>query len=135
MPYPFLSPEWIDAVREVRDRYAGRVPAASNPVRMNQIVTDVPFGEPTVSTYVDTSAGALILEVGALADPEVTITTDYATARQLFVQFDQAAAMQAFMSGKIKVQGDMMKLVGLQATIPADGTAKQIAAEIQQLTA
>ena len=135
MPHPFLSPEWFDAVREVRDRYAGQVSAPSTAVRMNQIITGVPFGESTVSTYIDTSAGGLILDVGSLPDPEVTITTDYDTARQLFVQFDQSVAMQAFMSGKIKVQGDMMKLVGLQAAMPADGVAKQIAAEIQQLTA
>jgi hypothetical protein len=135
MPHPFLSPEWIEAVREVRDRHAGQLAAPSTSLRMNQVITDVPFGEGTVATYLDTSAGSLVLELGALDDAEVTVTTDYETARRLFVDFDQAAAMQAFMAGKVKVHGDMMKLVALQGVVPADGAARDIATEIQRLTA
>lgn len=135
MPHPFLSPDWLEAVREVRDRHAGQVTSPGVSVRMNLVVTDVPFGDGVLSTYVDTTAGTLILEVGSLDDAEVTVTTDYDTARRLFVDFDQSAAMQSFMAGKIKVQGDMMKLIALQGSVPDDSTAREIAAEIQQLTA
>jgi putative sterol carrier protein len=95
----------------------------------------VPFGDGTVSTYLDTSTGNLVLELGALTDPEVTVTTDYETARRLFVDFDSQAAMQAFMAGKVKVQGDMMKLLALQGSVPTDGVAREVAVQIQQLTA
>jgi putative sterol carrier protein len=44
----------------------------------------------------------------------VTLTTDYATARDVFVSGNQAAGMQAFMAGKVKVQGDMTKLMAAQ---------------------
>ena len=58
------------------------------------------------------------MELGELDDPDLTMTTDYATARKIFVDQDQAAGMQAFMSGKIKVQGDMMKMMALQTAMP-----------------
>ena len=63
------------------------------------------------------------------------MTTDYDTARKVFVDQDQAAGMQAFMAGKIKVQGDMMKMMALQTAMPQDDVAKQISAEIKDLTA
>ena len=62
------------------------------------------------------------------------MTTDYATAKLLFVDQDQAAGMQAFMSGKITVQGDMMKLMTLQTSMPNDEVSKQIAEEIKSIT-
>ncbi len=43
--------------------------------------------------------------------------------------------MQAFMSGKIKVQGDMMKLMAMQTAIPIDETTDKIADEIKAITA
>ena len=42
--------------------------------------------------------------------------------------------MQAFMSGKITVQGDMMKLMTLQTSMPNDEVSKQIAEEIKSIT-
>ena len=43
--------------------------------------------------------------------------------------------MQAFMGGKIKVQGDMMKMMAMQTAMPQDETAKTIAEEIKGITA
>src|SRR5690606_31686892 len=47
-----------------------------------------------------------------------TLTTPYDVAKALFVQRDQQAAMQAFMSGQIRVQGDMTKLMTMGNTPP-----------------
>jgi hypothetical protein len=44
MPYPFLSAEWIAAAREIREKYEDDAPRIDIPIRMNQIVTKVPFG-------------------------------------------------------------------------------------------
>ena len=44
----------------------------------------------------------------------MTLSTDMETARKVFVDADQQAGMQAFMSGKVKVQGDMTKLMMAQ---------------------
>ena len=43
--------------------------------------------------------------------------------------------MQAFLGGKITVQGDMMKLMAMQVAMPTDEASQQIAEEIKAITA
>jgi hypothetical protein len=135
MSFPFLSDEWMAAAHDIRAKYEGQVPAVTTSIKINQVVTDVPFGDGTVTSYLDTSSGAVVMELGELPDADATVTTDYATAKAMFVDGDQAAGMQAFMSGKIKVQGDMMKLMALQTAMPNDAVSQQIAEEIKSITA
>ena len=74
------------------------------------------------------------MEVGEpLADADLTVTTDYATAKAIMVDGDQQAAMQAFMQGKVKVQGDMSKLMLLQQA-PADPMQTEIQEKIKAIT-
>lgn len=134
MSHPFLSDEWIEAARAVRQRHAGEAPAVPVTVRINQVVTDVPFGDGEVRSYIDTTSGILAMEIGELDDPDATVTTDYETAKMVFVTQDPAATMQAFMGGQIKVQGDLMKLLAMQAIVTTDEAARQLAAEIQAIT-
>ena len=134
MPYPFLSTEWMDAAKAIREKYADQSAAITINVRMNQVITDAPFGEGDVRLYLDTSSGSLVMESGELDTPDLTLTTDYDTARKIFVDQDQAAGMQAFMAGKIKVQGDMMKMMAMQTSMPQDEITKAIASEIQSIT-
>ena len=133
MTHPFLSDEWMAAARAIRDKHADGAPPVPYQIRMNQIVTDVPFGDGTLKTFLDTSTGAIVMEKGELANADVTVTTDYETARKIFVEQDQQASMQAFFAGKIKVQGDMTKLLSMQAA-PADDLAKVVAEEIKGIT-
>ncbi|MEX0846471.1 MAG: SCP2 sterol-binding domain-containing protein [Ilumatobacteraceae bacterium] len=137
MPHPFLSPAWMEAAKAIREKYADQATKVTSVIRMNQVITGVPddvYHESTIRTYLDTSSGTAELELGQLETADATITTDYETARMLFVAPDPAAGMQAFMSGKIKVQGDMMKMMALQTAMPQDDTAKTIAQEIQDIT-
>ncbi len=134
MTYPFLSDDWMTAAKEIRAKYADQATKVTTSIRMNQVVTDVPFGEGTVKSYLDTSSGDVVMELGELDTPDLTVTTDWSTARAIFVMQDQAAGMQAFMSGKIKVQGDMMKMMAMQTSMPQDDIAKQIATEIKDIT-
>jgi hypothetical protein len=145
--HPFLSPAWIAAARVIRDRHAGKVPTdlpAAMSVKMNVVVVSTPFGEDPVDAHVDTSSGALTLDLGHVEGPDVTITLDYDTARQLFVEQNVQLVMQAFLNGRIRVQGDMSKLLSLQAGAaqfqgrvdPASAlaTAKQVAGELSSIT-
>ena len=130
----FLTPEWMDAARGIREKYADQAPAVPHKIRMNQVITDVPFDETgQVRLFMDTSEGQVHMELGELENADVTVTTDYETARKIFVDQDPQAGMQAFMSGKIKVQGDMTKLMMMQSTAP-DATALAIAQEIKAIT-
>jgi SCP-2 sterol transfer family protein len=135
MSHPFLSEEWMAEAKAIRERHAGQTNKVNGTFKINQVVTGVPFGDGTVESYLDTSSGNVVMELGRLDDADATVTTDYATAKALFVDQDQAAGMQAFMSGKITVQGDMMKLMTLQSAMPNDEVSRQIAEEIKAITA
>jgi hypothetical protein len=135
MPHPFLSDEWMAETKAIRERYVGQTDKITQPVKINQVITGAPFGDGTIESYVDTSSGDVVMELGQLEDADVTVTTDYDTAKAIFVEQDAAAGMQAFMSGKITVQGDMMKLMAMQTSMPTDDASRQLVAEIKAVTA
>ena len=70
--HPFLSDEWITAARAVRAGHVGQ--AAGAPVKMNLLVEEVPFGSGTLEAHLDTTAGAVEIELGHLeqVDSEAT---------------------------------------------------------------
>ena len=135
MPHPFLSPEWMAEARQIRERHAGQTGKVTQAVRINQVVTGTPFGDGTVKFCLDTTSGDVVMELGELEEPDATVTTDYETAKVFFVEQDPAKGMQAFMAGKVVVQGDMMKLMALQTAMPRDEASQQIAEEIKSITA
>ena len=55
------------------------------------------------------------------------------TAKAIFVEQDPSAGMQAFMAGKIKVEGDMTKLLAMQASAP-DAVAMEMAGRLKEIT-
>lgn len=134
MTHAFLSDEWMTAARAIREKY-GSGEASGAAIKVNLTITGVPFGEGTVESHIDTSNGAAEMELGKLADADVSLTTDYDTAKTIFVLQDQAAGMQAFMTGKVVVQGDMMKLMSLNATLAAAPNAAEVSEEIKAITA
>ncbi len=133
--YPFLSDEWLAEARTIRHEYHAEVPPAAQAIRMNLVVTEVPFGDPTRQAHLDTSAGEMEIELGHMPDAELTVTLDYATAKAILVELNLQAGLQAFMTGRIKVEGDMAKLMMLQAAAAApDPVAVAIARRIQGMT-
>jgi len=132
--YVFLTDEWMDAARELRAKYADRMPDVTIEVRINQVVTEVPFGDGTIRAYIDSSDGNLDLELGELDEPDVTLTIDYETAKAMVVDQDPAIVMQSFMAGRITVQGDMMKLMAMQTAVPPNEASAELAAELQSIT-
>ena len=130
MSYQFLSEEWIEAARKLR----ADAPAPATkpqPVKMNLTITEVPFGDGSVDAHMDTTSGELELDTGHLDGADVTATLDYETAKAMMVDANPQAAMQAFMAGKIKLQGDMTKAMALQSG-PVDA---ELTAKIQEITA
>ena len=132
--YVFLSDEWMTAAHEIRERYQSELPEITVSVRINQVITDVPFGAGTIHAYVDTSQGAFQLELGEIDEPDAVLMTDYATAKAMMVDQDPTVAMQSFMAGKIKVQGDMMKLMAMQTALPSNEFSQKVATEILAIT-
>lgn len=132
--YAFLSPEWIEAARKIREEYRGRNTQTPPPVRVNHVVTDVPFGDGSVLAHTDTTTGDLEMDLGHVDAADMTVTLAYETAKKILVDADMQAAMQAFMTGQIKVEGDMMKLMALQ-TAQVDPIALEAGARIRAITA
>lgn len=134
--YQFLSDEWLTEAKKIREANSGG-PAGAHSVKMNQIITEVPFGDGTIQAHMDTSSGEMEMDLGHLDDPELTVTLDYATAKAILVEGNPQAGMQAFMAGKIKIDGDMTKMMALQQapTDPdAQAAAEKVASEIQAIT-
>jgi len=131
--YPFLSDEWLEAAKKIREEAPGGAAAPAHAVKMNQIITDVPFGDGTINAHMDTSGGDVQMDLGHLDGPDLTVTLDYATAKAILVDGNPQAGMQAFMAGKIKVQGDMTKLMAMQQGTP-DPAQAEISAKIKEIT-
>lgn len=129
MAYQFLSDEWVEAARKLRAE-AATPTTAPQPVKMNLTITDVPFGDGSVDAHMDTTSGELQLDLGHLDGSDVSATLDYETAKAMIVDANPQAAMQAFMAGKIKLQGDMTKAMALQSG-PTDPALTQ---KLQQIT-
>lgn len=135
-PYPFLSDEWIAEARQIRADHAGGGIAVPAVVKINQLITEVPFGEEDVKAHMDTSSGELVMELGHVDDPDVTLTLDYDTARAIFVDGTAQAAMTAFMQGKVRVEGDLAKLIAtLQQVSPTAFDASEVQRRIKAVTA
>jgi hypothetical protein len=130
VPYQFLSDEWIDAATKIRDE-VGSV-AGPVPVKMNLVIVEVPFGTGSIEAHMDTTNGGLELDLGHLEGADVTATLDYETAKAMMVDDNPQAGMQAFMAGKIKLQGDMAKAMALTSSAPPDA---QLTARLQEITA
>lgn len=131
--YTFLTDEWIDEARRIREEHSSGDSTPTHTVRMNQIVTAVPFGEGQLETHLDTTNGTVELGRGHLDDPDLTVTLDYETAKAILAEGNPQAGMQAMMAGKIVVDGDITKLMALAGA--PDPAAVAIAEAIREMTA
>jgi putative sterol carrier protein len=109
----FLTNEWFDKVDELTQAAGDlNLPPVLANLALNM---NVAGADGNVDLALD---GGKIVK-GLSPNAKATLQLDAATLRKVFLEFDMAAAMQAFMSGKIKVQGDMTQLMALQTARPS----------------
>jgi len=125
MAHEFLSDQWFDAVTALP---APPAPPTMAGVAINVVVTR-DGGEPIEFNLADGG-----MNRGLADGAQTTITTPFDVAKALFVKRDQQAAMQAFMSGQIKVAGDMTKIMAMGQQSPTP-EAEAYATQILDLTA
>ena len=106
----FLSDGWFDAAAAVIAEHANDGPPAPNLV-MNLEVED---GDKKTEFHMGSKDGTTMFGKGHTDGADLTLSTDIDTARAVFVDNNPAAGMQAFMSGKVRIQGDMTKLMMAQ---------------------
>lgn len=132
--YVFLSDEWLEAVKRIRDEYQAEGMTAPIELTVNLVVTEVPFSDDDVHAHVDTSGGGLVIERGHLESPDLHVQIDWVTAKSLLVEGNPQAAMGAFMEGKVRIEGDVSKLLSFQSGVAQSG-AQQAAQRIRAMTA
>src|SRR5580658_11350642 len=124
--FPFLSDEWVSEARKIREEYEGKGAVVPHQMKMNLNVTGVPFGSGAIEAHLDTSEGSPKLELGHINPVDLSVTLDYDTAKAILVEGNPQAGMQAFMAGRIRVEGDMAKLMALQAApVGSDSSAAE----------
>ena len=106
--YTFLSDEWFAEAQKVIEAHGPQQTHAD--LKMNLVVTETPFDN-DVEMHIKGENGQGEWGREHLDAADVTLTTDYATAKDIFISGNPQAGMQAFMSGKVRVQGDMAKLM------------------------
>jgi hypothetical protein len=104
----FLSDPWIDAIEALRDE-APEPPAVMKDLVLNLTVVGGPDGDR------DMHLNSGQFERGHAEGAPTKLTVPYDVAKDLFIEGNPQAAMQAFMSGQIKVEGDMTKVMAMQA--------------------
>jgi putative sterol carrier protein len=83
------------------------------------VVTDAPDGE--VKFYMDSTGDEPVQVMGELENADVTISSTYETTSAIFS--GELNTQMAFMTGKIKVTGNLAKLMTQQAALGHWATA------------
>ena len=113
MSVQFLSTEWADAVKaELNANDAFRQAAAGQQATIQQVITS---GEGDTHYWIVIADGAIDMGVGDADAPDATITQSYDTAVKLAKS--ELSVVTAFMTGKVKVAGNMGILMGLQGAL------------------
>ena len=116
----FLSDEWAADVTAALNSHEGFKNAIGDAELGIQFITsDAPEGE--VSYYLKTSGGNATLALGTLEGADVTVSQSYDTAAA--ISKGELNTQSAFMTGKLKVSGNLAKLMMHQSAIQQWGAA------------
>src|SRR5262249_9599300 len=108
--------------------------AADAPPGPNLVMNlEVSDGDKTTEFHMGAKDGATLFGKGHTDGADLTLSTDIDTAREVFVANNPQAGMQAFMSCKLRIQGDMTKLRMAQAGVQGGNPA--LTEALQAITA
>lgn len=104
----FLSSDFFEQAAERLRKHTGFADAARD-VRLSVqfLVTDGPDGDISYGLVID--RGAIDVVEGELEQPDMTISNDYETARE--ISRGNVNTQVAFISGKLRVDGNMPALL------------------------
>lgn len=111
MAVKFLSDEWLSEVEtrlNANDTFLNAAKGQS--ARLLNEVTGAPGGDVKYGFVLD--GGKVQLVKGDLESPEATLTQSYEAAVSMSKQ--EITGQQAFMQGKLKISGNLMKMMQMQ---------------------
>ncbi len=124
----FLSDEWFQEADKIREEINPPVPDAIKDLTINLVVTGGPNGD------VEAKMHGGKFEQGLAGDAPTKLTVPYDIAKAMFIEGDQQASMQAFMSGQIQVEGDMAKLMQMQTAGAPSAESLKVQELVKEMT-
>lgn len=121
MAVKFQSEEYFkELTNALQSNEAVKSAAKGQTVTVQMITTEAPGGAETKS-FLKIADGVPEVGFGEASDAEATLTQTYETA--VAIDKGELSGINAFMQGKLKVSGNMMKVMGLQGLMQAIGPA------------
>lgn len=111
----FLTSEWMADLTTALNAHAGfKAAIASTDITLQFVIPDAPAGTEG-KYYIDIADSKALMAPGDAMEPDATITNNYETA--IALSKGETNTQMAFMTGKIKVSGNMAKLMMNQAML------------------
>jgi hypothetical protein len=128
MGHAFLSAGWFDEAERIRNEIDPPVPDMIKGLVINLVVKNGPQGD--IEAKIESGRFVQGLAAGA----PTKLTVPYEVAKKMFIEQDAQASMQAFMSGQIQVEGDMTKIMMMQAAGPPSEQALEVQKRVRAMT-
>jgi putative sterol carrier protein len=114
MPVKYLSQEWVEAYNAaLAGDEAVRAALKGKSATLQMVISGSPQGE--VRYWLRIADGSASTGLGDAADADVTITQSYETSIQ--VNKGELDGQKAFMQGKVKIAGKMLKMMQLRGPL------------------
>ncbi len=108
MMVEFLSPEWFKQAHQVLDELGGLdLPPEAASIFVDILVPDGPSGP------IEAHLQGGVLAAGYADDAPTRLTMPFALTYAIFIKTDKLAAMKALVTGKVKVEGELSRLMSL----------------------
>ena len=125
----FLSDEWFAEVEKIAGEVGDlELPAAIKDLKIDLEVSEGPSG--TIEAHMAEGQ----IKKGFAGDAPTKLKMSYDLVKKLFIDRDQAAGMQAFMSGQIKVEGDMTKMMQMQGAGGPSAAQQKLEERVREMT-
>jgi putative sterol carrier protein len=112
MSVKYLSQEWADEFT-ARAAAGNTAPYKGKTATLLNVVTGGPAGE--VRYIIKFADGAASITMGDVENPEITMTQAYETSAA--INKGELDGQRAFMQGKVKIGGKMVKMMSLRAAL------------------
>ncbi len=113
MSVKFLSDEWAEALKAELNQSADfQQAAAGHTATIQQVITGA---DGTTNYWITIGEGKIDLGVGDIEGEDATITQSYDSAAALAK--GELSPVTAFMTGKLKIAGNMGMILGLQGAL------------------
>lgn len=110
----FLTADWAQEVTDALNQHEGFNNAiGSSELKFQFVTEDGPDGE--IDYYLSAANGSATMALGEIDSPDVTVKQSYDTATA--ISKGEMSAQTAFMTGKVKVSGNLAKLMQHQSVL------------------